>query len=751
MAKSKLTKLELFVKSSHFFRGVVITLSLIVPLLAFNTLGYMSLAPSFIFGAFLNSPSDVPGSLRRKVIGTLISILLTSLITVLILFSKPNHYLTLGFIGLLTFGLSFLSAYGFRASLIGFSGLLAMTIALVVEQNSAQEIWIHALYMVLGGLWYILASVTLHKIIPKKDDDQLLSETLKLTGKYLKIRAKLLIEEVDRKPLIKQTFALQAQINEKHETLRELLLASRKRSGRSHFDEKRLLIFISLVDIFELVIANSWDYEKFDDLFGKKNKHLDKFSKLNMSMSQQLIQLSQIIITKDEIPENKEIEKCLLEAHNTIADYITIHQLPQAREGALTMRNLHDFQKKILQEVEAIRYALTNITKTSKVTLKRSEAKQFLTLQEYKPKILLQHFAIHSVIFRHALRLTIAIVFAFVLGNIFEIQNAYWIMLTVLVILRPNYGLTKERAKDRIVGTLIGGVIAFGIVILTQNEIVYGILAVVSLILAFALMQQNYRWAAAFITLNVVFIYSFIHPNAFSVIQYRVVDTVLGGAISFAAIYVLFPSWEVLNLKSILFKAIKKNNAYLNATQELYMDKEANSLTYKLARKEAFLALSELSAAFQRITQDPKSKQLEFRLIYNIVTLNQTILSAIASLGSFIQSHKTTPISKETSALFAKITNTLSRTEILLDEEHEIKIHAHGNIKDAKEKLLESYQILSEERDANIAEGYVKIKKADLHQLQEAHLISNQLIWLVSLSSNLRKGIGRYVEHFEKK
>jgi uncharacterized membrane protein YccC len=55
--------------------------------------------------------------------------------------------------------------------------------------------------------------------------------------------------------------------------------------------------------------------------------------------------------------------------------------------------------------------------------------------------------------FRHSLRLTIAIVFAYLLGFIFDIQNTYWILLTVIVIMRPSYGLTKERSKDRIIGT----------------------------------------------------------------------------------------------------------------------------------------------------------------------------------------------------------------------------------------------------------------------------------------------------------
>lgn len=746
--KSNRTKIELFLKGSHFFRGLVLTSSLIIPLLTFNALGYMSLAPSFVIGTFLNAPSDIPGSLRRKVNGTLISIVLTMLISVLVLYAKRSFSLSLIFISLITFSISFLSAYGFRGALLAFSSLLAMVLAFAIDKTTSVEIWTHVLLMCSGGLWYLLVSLTLHKIIPNKDENQLLSETLKLTGDYLEVRAKLLMETRDRETHIKETFVLQSQINEKHETLRELLLANRKRSGRSHFDEKRLLMFIALINIFELVVGNSWDYDKFDSLFGKDNKHLGKFSKLNMAMSGQLKELSQIFITKSEIPDKEHIEACLVDAHHAISEYVALYKPTEAREGALIMRNLHDYQKQILQEVEGIRYAMANMYEASKVSLKRHEANQFLTLQEYKPQILLQHFSKDSVIFRHALRLTIAIVFAFILGNFFEIQNSYWIMLTILVILRPNYGLTRERAKNRIIGTVLGAVIAFGVVMLTQNLIVYTVLSVICLILAFSLMQQNYRWAATFITLNIVFVYSFIHPNALSVIQYRVIDTVIGGIIAFAAIYTLFPSWEVLNLKSVLLDAIIKNNAYLNATQQLYQDKKEHQLAYKVARKEAFLALSGLSAAFQRYTQDPKSKQTEFKLIYDIVTLNQTILSGIASLGSFINSYKTTPTSSESNAIFSRISNTLSRTATLVDAEHEFEVQPHGNIKEAKEKLMASYHVLSEERDANLKDGFKKIDKHDLHQLQEAHLISNQLIWLVALSSNLKKAITRYKNQF---
>src|SRR5690554_4330408 len=205
MPKSKLTQIKLFVKSAHFFRAVVIALSLAIPLLVFNILGYISILPAFIFGVFLNASSDVPGSLRRKIIGLLLSIFITITVTVLTLYTQPFYILSLVFIALTTFGLSFLSVYGFRGSLVSFSGILAMILALVVDVSNSYEIWKYALLMFFGGLWYLGISIISHKVIPKKDDDQLLSETLQLTGEYLAIRAQLLVTENNRDPLIKKT------------------------------------------------------------------------------------------------------------------------------------------------------------------------------------------------------------------------------------------------------------------------------------------------------------------------------------------------------------------------------------------------------------------------------------------------------------------------------------------------------------------------------------------------------------------
>lgn len=707
-------------------------------------LGYFEYAPAVVLGTFLNAPGDIKGSIKHKVIAILISIGLMMFITTIILFSKPFLPLLLLSLILITFFVSLISVYGFRASLVSFSGLLAMVVAFAINKETPQEIFLQVALMGVGGLWYLVVSYIFQKLAPKKDQNQLLSETLLLIGKYLKLRAKLLTKKTERDELLKEAFVLQHQINEKHETLREALLTRRKRSGHSRYEEKQLLIFISSINIFELIEAKHLDYKMIDTIFGKRTQFLEAAKKLNKMMGNHLIRLSELLIQNDKIPNKDRLLYALSKASESITNYINTVKLPEAREGALVLKNLYDYQEQLLQEIRAIRRVMANVNDGAKVSLKKQDSSAFLTIQEYSLNVLFQNFSLNSTMFRHSLRFTIAILFGYLLGLLFEIQNTYWILLTIIVIMRPSYGLTKKRSKDRIIGTLIGAAIAVGVVLLTQNVVVYAVLALVSLILAISLIQENYKSAAALVTISIVFVYSLINPNAFEVIQYRVIDTIIGATIAVVANYKLLPSWEVNNLKQVILNALKMNKKYLLATQALYQDTSQHKLSYNLARKGAFLAIGNLNAAFQRLTQDPKSKQKEFQLIYEIVTLSQTMISAIASIGNFVVNHKTTPASTEFNGLILKISDTLESAVYSLDETETNEIVNRETVEDAHEKLLDKYQQLSNLRDENIKQGNTEIDTETLHGLQEAYLIANHMSWLKSLSENLLKATERY-------
>jgi uncharacterized membrane protein (TIGR01666 family) len=748
MGEEYIKNIRFFFKSSSFQKGLVLTVAILIPIIILNVIGFQKLSFSVAIGALLNAPSDVPGSLRRKVNSILTSIVLTMLVTLITIYARPFFWLLLVVLAVLSFGVSLISVYGSRGALISFSGLLAIVLGLANHEFSGTDIWIHVGLIGLGGLWYLLVSLLFYRMSPKKDEDELLKDTLSLTGDYLKLRADLLMKNTKRENLQKEALKLQTQISGKHEILRELLLITRKRTGRSHFDEKRLLIFISLVDILELALANTWDYKKIDQLFENQQDSLKPFQELNLVIGNHLKIVADLIITKSKLPLKNVLLEALSKANKAIDDFVVKVKLPEARDGAIMLRNLYDYQEKQVYEVRSIRRVLANVKNASSLSIKRQEADQFITHQEYSFSIILENLSFRSPIFRHALRLTIAILFSYVLGFLIGIKNPYWIVLTLIVIMRPNYGLTKQRSLNRVAGTIAGAAIASVIILLTQNVIIYAVLAVFSLTFAFALVQQSYKIAATFVTIHIVFLYALIEPNAFEIIKFRVLDTFIGAAIALAANYVLWPSWEFMNLQKVLQEVIQKNKNYLQATQNLYHTKKITQLGYKIPRKEAFLAISNLNAAFERMTQDPKSKQKEYELIYELVTLNNTILSAIASLGSFIQNHHTTEAFAQFDIIIRHIDSLFTIASTNLDKANEPVEISDFHVTEAEEKLLDSYESLSEKREKEIQEGIITIQQEMLLHLQEAHLLYNQLIWLRNLSENLRKSAIKYREVF---
>jgi hypothetical protein len=146
------------------------------------------------------------------------------------------------------------------------------------------------------------------------------------------------------------------------------------------------------------------------------------------------------------------------------------------------------------------------------------------------------------------------------------------------------------------------------------------------------------------------------------------------------------------------------------------------------------------------MTQDPKSKQKEYELIYELVTLNNTILSAIASLGSFIQNHQTTEASAQFDIIIRHIENLFSITSDILEKNASDDAISDFQVTEAEEKLLDSYESLAEKREREIQEGKITIEQEMLLHLQEAHLLYNQLIWLRNLSENLKKTATKYQE-----
>ncbi len=727
-------------RSTDFSKAIVLTISIVIPILIFSNLGSLEIGVSLAMGCLLSSPSDVAGSFKHKVFGIMAAAFLGAISYMIAGYSANYFWTVIPMLVIMMFSISYLSVYGFRASLVTFSGLLAVVLSFA-NISSSIEIWQKSLIIGIGGLWYLLVSLLWYFIKPERATEQLLAETMEITAAYLRLRIKLLKTDSDGPQIQKELFQRQSELNEHHESLRELLISSRRSSGSSGYARKRLLIFIDLVDMLELAMANPIDYKKMRKALNEDKNELNVFADFSIKMASQLDQIALAVHKNTKLPENL-LQEYLDELKTSLQSFRNKVDIGEKRETLLLLRNLFDYQAKQAQKIINIDRILRNIEGKKKLFFKDREVRKFLTQQEYSFKMLVTNFNFDSAIFRHSLRLALIVLVGYLIGSYFSVQNAYWILLTIVVIMRPNYGLTKQRTRKRIVGTLIGGAIAIAIVFLTQNTTVYAVLGILSLTLAFSLIQRNYTTAAIFITLSIIFIYALLKPDVLNVIQFRIFDTLVGAGLAAFGNLILWPKWESQSINGVIASSIKANLECQNEIDQYYHKKGDLPLSYKLARKKAFLEMGNLSGAFQRMTQEPKSRQRNLGIIYEIVGLNQTFLSALASLGTYIRTHPTTSASADFDTYTNAISFNLNNSINILERREKIEKET-DKTSEAGRSLHRKFDELAKKRDVEISEGKDQIDREMRLKLQEAHLVKSQLEWLLDISEKLEENVER--------
>ncbi|MGB3180221.1 MAG: FUSC family protein [Cyclobacteriaceae bacterium] len=721
-------QLNIFRTFTHtdFFKGLLLTFAISAPLAAAYWYGDIALGIGMALGVLMCSASDVPGSYRHRSAGILSAALLAASVTLIMGLVVSHSVVLLFTIGIISFAASFLSVFGFRASLVAFAGLMAVVLSLVSVREGSVLLW-HSAGVFAGGVWYLLLSTGFNFVTERKQANQLLADCLEYTVNFLTTQSKVGRDERS----VKKSLSLQASLNEVHETLRELMLEKRRHSGASNYYNRQLMLFTELVDIYELSLGETGAWETASGSMASYGEALPLvFHEFHREITSRLRDLEHTVRNGTNPPATDRLQTLAREAKASITDFIERRGLPDGRSGALAMHNLLDYLLRLTERTETMARILGDLSEQRKL-LPPARRGQFITQQDYSARRLLENLDINSPIFRHSLRMALTMMAGFLIGRVFQIQNAYWILLTIVVIMRPNYSLTKQRAIQRLYGTLIGAGVAVLIVLLTQNAVVYGILGLLSMVLAFTYIRKNYRISSVFITLGIVFIYVLIQPDAFTVIQYRVLDTLTGAALAFLANTFLLPSWEYENIARVSAEAARANGHYLSEVSQYYRDGGEITDEYRLARKKAFLAVGNLNAAFQRMSQDPKTKQPELALVYEVTALNQSFLTAVASLGAYMRNHPTGTAKEAVGMMTEAIRHKLAEAYDTGDRQET------AGIEEGRHMLMNLYMETTEERDREIAGGKRDISQDMLNRLQEIKIITDQLNWLYSMGQNL--------------
>lgn len=725
--------IQKFTDSTYFTNALKITISAVIPVLVFSYFGYFDIGFTLALGAFFTYPSDIPSNLKHKVNGIFVTVFIVSGVNLIINLIHPYPWFFYPLLTVLIFILSMISVYGQRANMVSFSALLSISLAFA-HLHTGWEMLEYSGLILAGGLFYLLVSLIFFYIRPNRYIELQIAESIQLTSKYLKLRGDLWELNSNRKNITKKQLELQVELNTIHENIREILIRNRTNSGSSNQNRKMLIVFISLVEILELAISTSFDHNKLHQKFDDHPKVLKTYQNLAYNLASTLKKISKSIEERSQYIPKHNLINDLQKLELAISHYENDLGKTEASEGVLMLTTMLHYAEKQVEKIKILERAFTSTINLQDFKGKDKDLEKFINPQYYPLSTLIENLSFSSTVFRHSIRLTITLLAGLLIGQMLPFQNSYWIILTIVVILRQGYGLTKQRTYERIFGTFLGILIAFGILTIIHNTTIIGCLAVISMLLGFSFTPTNYKVGTTFVTLYVIFIYGILTPNIQDVIQYRIIDTLVGATLSFLANHFLWPSWEFLNIPQHLKKSIEANKNYLKQISIFYNKKGDVSTSYRLARKHAFIEIGNLMASFQRMVQEPKSKQNKLPQVYKLTVLNHSLLSSAASLGTYIQSHKTTEASEAFNMVFDKVIENLESAIILLKEDG-TELAEQTVSEELSKRFTELKNIRSEE-----------LKKSDsmndeMYQtkMQEAQMVIEQLIWLTNLSENILK------------
>lgn len=716
-----------------FSKAISMVIGMLVPIAIGINTDTLPMAIQVVLGVVFASFSDTSGSLHLKVKGMFLGTLLTLIVTFLMFVIRLDTpiWMFLGLLGILIFGISYLSVYGFRASLISFSGLFAMVMSMSRIADSELEIGTRLLLIGIGGVWYIVLVLTRQLLFPKSATEYFLAETLEFTADYLEIRAKLINPLSDRKKLIKDLLDKQNQLTENHETLRELVLSRRLGSGKSHYQARRLLVLRQAVDMLELAMANPVNYGKTDKVFQNNPGELENFQEVMYAMSERLKHLAKNISNPNKIKSDSRVLEAVTNIKKDV-EYLINNLETSDKADILALKNYWKYQNNQFERIRKIENLIYNRNMLEVETVRNEDRSNFLTKQDYNLEILKDNFNIGSSIFRHSLRIAVVGIAGYSLGLYLNLFNPYWILMTIIIIMRPNYGLTKTRFKDRTIGTIIGSVIAFVLIYLIGSTNIFAVLAILCYTTGLSMVQRNYKAAAAFITMNVLFIYAMIHPEVFTAIQYRVLDTLIGAGLAFVGSWILWPYWEIKSIDKTLKAAIKADREYLVQIAKHYNEKGAVTQEYKLSRKTAFLALSDLNSSFQRMAQEPRAQHKSLNEVFQIVMLMHSFLASLASLGTYMIHNKTSPASDDFNAVIKDIEENLRRSEKALESVSLLKQNELVTVRNFDENYEKHLEEIAQKGQFQDDWERSSLK-------EEAYLLSEQFKWLMANSRRMAK------------
>jgi len=229
--------------------------------------------------------------------------------------------------------------------------------------------------------------------------------------------------------------------------------------------------------------------------------------------------------------------------------------------------------------------------------------------------------------FRHAARLAVVVTIATAIAHAIELGRGYWLVLTAVLVLRPEFSITFTRGFARAAGTLIGvGLATIAAVALHPHGWALLPFVAVFVFLSGVLFNASYAVYTIAITGVVVFLLAGLDAHPVTDGLDRLVATVVGASLALLS-YVAFPTWGRRPASEAIAQLAAATHRYVVSVLRSYVDAgPASSDSLSSQGRAVRLARTNTEAALARSLSDPSRRRLD-------APANAEILAALRRLA----------------------------------------------------------------------------------------------------------------------
>lgn len=543
-------------------------------------------------------------------------------------------------LGLLLVPATFLAflggAWGKRGLPIAISIMFAMIFSMAIPQHGGIPLQDSGLYFALGAGVYLLWSTLANAALNARYRTLLLADTLLSLAALVRTQARQFAPAAHapgEAPLIGRLLREQAALADQLQTTRDMLLESPRTARRLQLAGMLLLI----LEMRDHLLACELDLDILKTHSGHEPV-LVSLRQLLEDVAGELEQLTDALLLGRRPAAMADRRPTMSAARG---DDLEAAEDPSGGPSAaalargLTNRVLHIND-------EALRLvALARGESEPDLAVVRAAWRMFVSPTTWSWQPLAAVWRWDAPTLRHAIRASLAIAGAYALT--FALPwgaHDYWILLTIVVVLRGSLAQTLERRNSRALGTLLGCLLAAGL--LWGHVPPWLLLVIVSLAqaVAHAFAIRKYLVTAVAATVLGLLQAHLLNAGtspAFDVIE-RMADTLIGVAIAWVFSYVL-PSWERSQLPALLARSLSAQARHarvaLGLGQLQAVDNEPE-LAWRLERREAYDSLSALVQATQRSLSEPRAVRPPLEPLSRLLAHSYQLLAQLTAVKTML-------------------------------------------------------------------------------------------------------------------